>query len=126
MAVNHLLRCPVLYSGAFMRALSAAIFKRDPADEAALKEFHKAGGRHTLTPEQLAEKGDRYYDLRCRRLVNAKAVLKETIPAVIRQFEGTEGYDADSNSHVVTPVTWQVWNTVEPLIDSDSFCGKQQ
>lgn len=110
-------------AGAFMRALSAAIFVRDKDDEQAVKRFHAAGGRGTLTPEQLAEKDDKYYDLRCRRLVNAKEVLLQKIPQVIDQFAGTAGFDPAAG-YVVTEVTKQVWQSVKELIESDSFCGE--
>lgn len=107
-----------------MRALSAAIFVRDRTDEAAVRQFHAAGGRYALTPEQLAEKGDKYYDLRCKRMVNSKEVLLQTIPAVIERFAGTDGYDPATNSHVVTDLTRPVWEAVKQLITSGSFCGE--
>lgn len=106
-----------------MRALSAAIFTRDKDDEAAVKRFHEAGGRHTLTAEQLADKGDKYYDQRCKRLVNSKDVLLQTIPAVIEQFAGTAGFDPQAG-YVVTAATKEVWTAVQELINNDSFCGE--
>jgi hypothetical protein len=106
-----------------MRALSAAIFVRNKDDEAAVRQFHEAGGRHTLTAEQLAEKGDKYYDLRCRRLVNSKDVLLQTIPAVLEQFAGTAGYDPEAG-YVVTTATKEVWTAVKELINNGSFCGE--
>jgi hypothetical protein len=51
-----------------MRDLSQAIFALIADDVAALKQHHsESDARDKLTPQQLEEKGAKYWALRCRR-----------------------------------------------------------
>lgn len=107
-----------------MRELSNAIFMLVAEDEKAVKEHHAtAQGRHTLTPEELAQKGPKYWAARCRRLVRVADQLKQQLAALMAKFR--DARDPDLNNQLLfTSYTEQVYNATLQLIDSDSFCGE--
>jgi hypothetical protein len=105
-----------------MRKLSAAIYVRCPEDVQAVRDFHAAGGRKALTPEQLAQKDESYWNSRCRRMARPAEQLKRELQQLLSEFRDCPDPDLN-NVQLLTGLTDQVHAAVLQLIDSGSFCG---
>lgn len=108
-----------------MRDLSKAIFVLVAGDEEAVRQHHaQSNGHHTLTPEELDQKGAKYWAARCRRMVRAATELKEALARLMEQYRNERDPEL-GNQLLFTAYTEQVFNAVLQLIDSGSFCGEQ-
>jgi len=104
-----------------MRDLSKAIFVLVGDDVEALKEHHRTGqGRHTLTPEELEQKGAKYWAARCRRMVRGAEELKRALAALMDKYKDARDPEL-GNQLLFTSYTQQVHEAVLQLIDCNSF-----
>jgi hypothetical protein len=114
-----------MHPAEFMRDLSKAIFVLVAGDEEAVRQHHaQSQGHHSLTPEELDQKGAKYWAARCRRMVRVAANLKAALARLMEQYKDERDPEL-GNQPLFTAYTEQVYKAVLQLIDSGSFCGEQ-
>lgn len=106
-----------------MRDLSAAIFVPLNSDVAAVEEFHSTGGRLAMSPQELREKAEQYWNRRVRRQVRPPAELKLALRAALDKYANC--VDVATGLQLLTPLTEQLHGEVLKLIDNGSFCGER-
>jgi hypothetical protein len=74
--------------------------------------------RYTLTPQELEQKGAKYWHARCRRMVRPPEDLKGALKAVLDKYRNAR------DPELCTQYTDQVYEAVVQLIDSGRFCGE--
>jgi hypothetical protein len=108
-----------------MQDLSKAIFQRATQDEEELRKFHTGSSSGAIGAAALDQKGEAYWNARCRRMVKDKEVLKQELQQLKVYYSGPAGIDIDTGKALFTEhLTDQVFDAVYDLIDSDNFCGK--
>lgn len=110
----------------FMRDLSKAIFALVPGDADAVRQHHaQSQGHHTLTPEELQEKGSKYLAAHCRRLVRPAAELLAELQKLMDKYRDAHDPDLGNQQLFHALYTDQVNKAVLDLINSGSFCGER-
>lgn len=99
----------------FMRELSNAFFVRVETDEAALRQFHAAGGRGTLSSQQLDDKDVGYWNRRMRRIVPEPSQLEAALEELLERYRDCRDITI-GGAQLLTPLTYEVHAAALSLI----------
>lgn len=92
----------------------------------AVRQHHaQSQGHHTLTPEELQQKGAKYWAAHCRRLVRPAAELLAELQKLMDKYRDARDPDLGNQQLFHALYTDQVYKAVLDLINSGSFCGER-